>query len=351
MRRRSLVALLLGFASASACLVPTFDVGPIPGASGGSSLGGGASAGKAAAEAGRAAAGATASAGKAGGGTASGGTASGGTTQTMMGSAGAAGEDGASGAAGAGNGALGPFRVGFSEFHDSASGNDNASSSLPDATFAKPSGTVPGDFMLVFFGADHSLQNLSASHLALTGWTLHEQHSAYGMDGQATYLAYKFAGAAEPDPIVFAHINDAGSGDGVQGLLSVYRGLSSTAPINAYQIVLENSGATTSAHVETPTPAITTTVDNCLLIAGFSPDTAIDAPSISDWPVGFNQNRVSVTNPPNPSPYGWANIYSAERHQPSAGTLPASFFGWDMTYGGTTYDGALTFVLALAPAP
>jgi len=340
MRRRSLVALLLGFASASACLVPSFDVGPIPTGNGGSSLGGGASAGKTAAEAGRA-------------GTSlnSGGKASGGSAPAMTSNAGAAGEDGSSGAAGAGSSALGPFRVGFSEFHDSAGGNDDASSSLADATFAKPNGTVAGDFMLVFFGADHSLQNLGASHLAQTGWTLHEQHSGYGMDGQATYLAYKFAGAAEPDPIVFANINDAGAGDGVQGLLSVYRGVSPTAPINAYQIVLETSGGTMDPHVDTPTPAITTTVDNCLLIAGLSPDSAIDAPVISDWPVGFNQNRVSVTNPANPMPYGWANIYSAERHRPSAGTVPASFFGWDMTYGGMTYGGALTFVLALAPAP
>jgi len=50
-----------------------------------------------------------------------------------------------------------------------------------------------------------------------------------------------------------------------------------------------------------------------------------------------------------PYSIGWANIYSAERRLPLAGAIPASRFGWDMTYGGQEYYGALTFVLALAP--
>jgi hypothetical protein len=87
-----------------------------------------------------------------------------------------------------------------------------------------------------------------------------------------------------------------------------------------------------------------------LLIAGLSPDTAVDAPVVSNWPEGFDENQTSVNNPPHPYPNGWANIYTAERHLAQAGTVPASFFGWDITYDGMSYYGALSFVLALAPA-
>jgi hypothetical protein len=350
MRARSLLALTLGVASAAACLVPTFEVGPVPGSGG------------------TAAAGGNASGGNASGGKLSSQAGSGGTRQDTGGSsstagtepetAGAGGASPGAGAGGEGNsggtgiipGSTAPTRVGFSVFHDSASGSDNASSSSADATFSKPATLAQGDFMLVFFGADHSLQNLDQAHLALSGWKLHDQNANYGTDGQATYLLYKFAGANEPSPIVFAGINSPVSGNGVQGLLSVYRGVNTTEPINAYASAVVQTGTTTTKHINTPTPAITTTADDCLLIAGLSPDTQIDAPIVSSWPAGFDQNRISVVNPPNPTPFGWANIYAAERPLPKASTLPAGVFGWDMTYDGMDYFGSLTFVLALAPA-
>jgi hypothetical protein len=80
-----------------------------------------------------------------------------------------------------------------------------------------------------------------------------------------------------------------------------------------------------------------------------SPDSHIDAPVVSYWPDGFTLNHTSVTNPPTPYPNGWANIYTAERPQPQAGTVPASKFGWNMTYDGISWWGSLSFVLALAP--
>ena len=349
MRTHSLLAVALGVVCASACLVPTFDVGPATNANGGSgadgATGGVASAGKTSVSGG--AGGTKVNAGGTGG--------TGGTTgpsqagaggETALGDAGAGGESAAGGASGGG---LRPVRVGFSVFHDSAAGNDNASSSLADATFPLPPATSAGDFMLVFFGSDHSLQNLSQQHLNLLGWTLHEDKHDWGGDGQATYLLYKIATGTEPANIVIPGINTAGSGNGVQGLLSVYRGVDKAAPINAYKAVLVDTGSDLSTHVDTPTPAITTTIDNCLLIAGLSPDTAVDAPTISSWPAGFDKNLTSVINPTNPNPYGWANIYTAERVLPQAGTVAASSFGWDMTYGGQNYYGAMTFVLALAP--
>jgi hypothetical protein len=351
LRARSLLVLSLGVASAAACLVPTFDVGPTPNANGGSGAGGAsggvASGGKTSAQAG------SGGTKQSGGGTGAGNPAGG--TEPNAAGAGSGPGPGAAGEGGEGGGIIppgnAPTRSGFSVFHDSASGNDNASSSSADATFDKPSSLLPGDFMLVFFGADHSLQNLDQAHLALSGWKLHDQHANYGTDGQATYLLYKFAGAAEPSPIVFAGINPAGSGDGVQGLLSVYRGVNVTEPINAYMSLVVQTGTTTTKHIVTPTPAVTTTVNDCLLIAGLSPDTAVDAPTVSSWPSGFDINRLSIVNPVNPNPYGWANIYTADRVVPKAGTVAASAFGWDMTYGGMDYFGSLAFVLALAPAP
>jgi hypothetical protein len=265
------------------------------------------------------------------------------------------GTGGASGAAGggvagaAGNSALGPVRIGFSEFHDSAAGSDNASSHLASASFAKPPGTMAGDLLVVFFGADHSLANLSGTDLSAIGWTLIDQHQDVGTDGQGTYLMYKFAGASEPDPIVFADINSVPSGNGVQGLLSVYRGVNPAMPVNAYEVNVVSAGQQDITEVSTPTPAITTTVADCLLIAGLSPDSAVDSPVVTSWPDGFFE-QVSVINPPHPYPGGWANIYAAERHLGAAGAVPASDFAWKPTLA-TSYYGALSFVLALAPVP
>ena len=255
---------------------------------------------------------------------------------------------GTAGLSGAGGATVtGPTRIGFSEFHDSDAGSDDASSSLPDATFDKPAGTQAGDFILVFFGADHSLMKLSGNELGSAGWKILEQHHDYGTDGQAAYLIYKFADGSEPAQIVFTGINPAGSGDGVQGLLSVYRGVNALAPINDYEWKLNTLGGS-GATFDTPTPAITTTADHCLLIAGLSPDTAVDRPSIVFWPANFNENQVSVLNPNSPHPEGWANIYSAERHLAKAGTVDASSFTWESS-NGSAYFGSLAFVLALAP--
>ena len=271
-----------------------------------------------------------------------------GTGGGVGGSSGGTGGAAGNGLAGSGGGTVvGPTRIGFSQFHDSAAGNDNASSHLANATFSKPKGTSAGDLILVFFGSDHSLSNLDGTTLSNLGWTLLDQHADYGTDGQGAYLLYKFAGSNEPDPIVFNDINPAGGGDGVQGLLSVYRGVNAIDPVNAYEVAVVKSGAV-ETQVMTATPAITTTVDNCLLIAGLSPDTTVDRPVINSWPQGFDENQMSVQNPPNPYPLGWANIFSAERHLATAGTVPASSFNWTVTDGGQYY-GSLSFVLALSP--
>jgi hypothetical protein len=129
----------------------------------------------------------------------------------------------------------------------------------------------------------------------------------------------------------------------------VYRGVNATAPIDAYEVVVVQTGETDVTQAATQTPSVTTKVDNCLLIAGLSPDTAVDTPQVVFWPVGFSDNQVSVINPPHPYPFGWADIYQAERRWPKAGTLPASSFTWVFS-NATQYYGSLAFVLALAPA-
>ena len=293
-------------------------------------------------------------AGSSHGGTSSGGTSSGGTGNGGTGNGGSntsAGSGGLGAVGGSAGSGPGPTRIGFSMFHDSAFGNDNASSHLPDASFQKPAGTAAGDLILVFFGSDHSLGNLGGSALKAVGWELIDQHSDIGTDGQGTYLLYRIATGNEPDPIVFKDINPPDSGNGVQGLLSVYRGVNGTSPVNAYESHVMATG-TDGLNFVNSTPEITTTAPNCLLITGLSPDTTVDRPVIDVWPAGFTENQVSVVNAPNPYPLGWANIYSAERHLPNAGTVPMSAFNWhvtDKTNGGTFF-GYVTFVLALAPA-
>jgi hypothetical protein len=289
--------------------------------------------------------------------TATGGTSAGtgGDTVNTGGSAGQGGEPGGSGGNGAAAGtsgaagttgsSAGPVRVGYSEFHDSASGGDDASAHLVDATFETPAGTQEGDLLLAFFGVDHQL-NLTNYDLMMKGWTLLDAEEAKGTDGQGTYLLYRFAGADEPASIVFEGVNP--NLYGVQGLLSVYRGVNRTSPVNAYDVVVVKTGTDGPTHIETPTPALATTVSNCLLLAGLSPDSAIDSPVVTSWPDGFT-NDVSVKNPEFPRPNGWANIYLAERPWQGPGTYPASSIGWDIE-SGYAYYGAVSFMLALAPA-
>jgi len=270
-------------------------------------------------------------------------------------SAGSAGSSGgtanSAGSSGSAGSSPGPTRIGISQFHDSAFGNDNASSHLTNATFTKPANTIAGDLMLVFFGADHSLANLDGNTLSGLGWELLDQHSDYGTDGQGSYLLYKFATGNEPNQIVFNGINSPNSGNGVQGLLSVYRGVNTMQPFNAYEYIVVKTGMD-GLHFVNATPAITTTEPNCLLIAGFSPDTTIDRPIIDSWPASFTENQTSVLNAPNPYPLGWANIFTAERSQPSPGNVAASSFNWTVTNDteGGRYFGFFTFVAALAPA-
>jgi hypothetical protein len=325
--------------------MPGGDVGSggaLPGETGGSATAGAGTGGKV--SGGTTAAGGTGGKGTGGiGGKGSGGTsAAGGTGGSSTGGSSTGGDS-----TGGGNVGGGPVRVGVSVFQDSASGTDQASSHLTDASFPRPAGLKAGDFMLVFFGADHSLQQMTAGELMPNGWTLIDQRTDYGGDGQAFYLVYKFAGASEPNQIVFAGINPPSSGNGVQGLLSVYRGVNSAQPINAYDKALDKTGNLSAPQGSIPTPAITTSVPGCLALAGLSPDSRIDAPVVSTWPDGFVQNQMSVKNPPTPYPLGWANIYMAERPLPSAGLVPASAFVWQNEQVG--YYGALSFVLALAP--
>jgi len=261
-------------------------------------------------------------------------------------SAGVSGSAGTSGSAGQGGSFTGPVRIGYSEFHDSDSGSDDASAHLVDATFEMPAGTREGDFILVFFGVDHQL-NITNSDSMMQGWTLVDAEEAKGDDGQGTYLLYRFAGANEPASIVFEGVNE--NLYGVQGLLTVYRGVNRMQPVNDYNVVVVDHGTDGPTHIDTPTPAITTTSPNCLLLAGLSPDSAVDAPVVTSWPEGFG-NELSVNNLKFPRPYGWANIYLAERPWNAAATFPASSFGWDFATG-TVYYGAVSFVLALAPGP
>jgi hypothetical protein len=285
------------------------------------------------------------------GGASPGGAANGGASAAGVGNGGSLGRAGSGGAGVAGSGDApsegGPVFIGSAQFHDSASGEDNANGHLSDATFDKPSGTAEGDFMLAFFGVDHQLTNVSTEELAAQGWTLLDQHADFGTDGQGAYLMYRFASASEPAKIVLTAINT--NHYGLQGLLSVYRGVNTADPVNAYQPLLVKTGAEV-AHVDTPTPAVTTTVAHCLVIAGLAPDTMVDSPVITAWPVGFDENQVSVTNPPFPFPYGWTSIYAAERHVAVAGKVAAASFGWDIGVSdGKKYFGSLAFTLALAP--
>ncbi len=222
----------------------------------------------------------------------------------------------------------------------------NGSSSNPNATFAAPAGISAGDFILVEFASDDALDNLDISTLAMNNWTLLDAHIDYGGDRQSSYLIYRFAGASEPASYSF---NDLTSGDDFQGLLRVYRGVNQSAPINAFEVFVDNvgDGGNPSANASTPTPAITTTVDNCLAIAGLAPDMVQDAPNVSVWPAGFDADQLSLVAPTIPA---WSNacLYSADQVLPTAGTLPASAFDWHLN-NGVLYSGSLTFVLALAP--
>lgn len=384
MRTRLLWTVSMGSLLPVACLVPSFEVatseaqggrasagaggssggsrfttgGDDSGATGGvagAGMGGEASGGAGSPSGGSAQSGASSgaqggTAGRTNGGASSGGASSGGSVSASGGNPGGAG-GGETGGTGGGEVTTGPYRVGYSEYHDSQGGEDNGSGTMVDAKLALPAGTKAGDLLFVFFGADHNLRTFSSNELSDRGWTLLYSIADHfsGVDGQGTYLFYKFATGSEPDPIVFAGINPERFG--VQGLLSVYRGVNPAHPVDAFETYVDPTATREVTHLTAPTPSITTTVDDCLLIAGLSPDSTIDRPVISMWPNGFTENRTSVTNPAMTGAQaapGWANIYTAERRSPKAGTIAASSFAWDLQQTTENY-GVVSFVLALAP--
>ena len=271
----------------------------------------------------------------------------GGEPSSAGGTAGNAASAGMSGSAGAGAAWVGPVRVGYSKFSDSSTDPDHANGSVPDVTFEKPPETREGDLMLAFFGVDHELYIDSAA-LEANHWTILVAEGGVGTDGQGTYLMSKFAEADEPDMIVFNGVNPALYG--LQALLTVYRGVNHDRPVDIYDIAgTADEGADGVTRVSTPTPALTTTVPNCLLLAGLSPDSLVDSPVIVTWPDGF-ANALEVKNKNLPWPNGWANIYLAERPWEEPSTFPASSIVWDIK-AGERYYGAVSFMLALAPEP
>lgn len=114
-----------------------------------------------------------------------------------------------------------------------------------DFTIDVPAGVQEGDFLL--------LSGVGTAPLSTTlGWTTIDLTGLW--NSRTTELHYRYATASEP-----ASYTNPARGR-VVGAISAYRGVAQSFPINAQSLASNNSGSPVL-------PSVTTTVDNCWLVA------------------------------------------------------------------------------------
>lgn len=127
-----------------------------------------------------------------------------------------------------------------------------------NGTLAKPSGVVEGDLLLAFLCADGTNSPISWATRIPAGWAIAEENLATG----GTFIthgavAYKIAGASEPSTYAFSFDLQSGT-----GIIVAYQGVNTTTPINVS--AKQENASSASSH---PIPSVTTTVNDCLVVA------------------------------------------------------------------------------------
>jgi Tfp pilus assembly protein PilW len=146
-----------------------------------------------------------------------------------------------------------------------------AAAAATSISIAKPTGLVPGNFMIAVVAVDGSV---AASMTAPSGWTLvNRLADASGNVSAAVW--WRFAEASEAANYSFSWADPKNA----YGWIMRFSGVDSTAPINA-----SSSSAGASAMSSPASPSVTTTIANAMIlrIGGFDDgDVTVDSAGVS----------------------------------------------------------------------
>lgn len=137
--------------------------------------------------------------------------------------------------------------------------NSRTSGSFGGGTFPvpRPTDVVQGDLMVAFLARRNALGDDSNIVIIPSGWTL-LHHENEGIENSETY--YKLAGASEPDTYNFWH----NSGSLIRAEIHRFDGVDQTNPID---VSTSAAHSATTLNPDPPSPSVTTTRPNCLVIS------------------------------------------------------------------------------------
>jgi hypothetical protein len=190
---------------------------------------------------------------------------------------------------------------------------------------AKPVGTIDGDVMIASIGVRPS----SATVTAPAGWILVRRINNASVAANALAVYRKLAGAAEPASYAWTL---GGSTHSVGGIQS-FSGVNAASPLN-----VEN-GRTTPGALTHPTPSVSTTVANTVLV------TSHTFSSAASWnpPSGMTES-FDIRTPAAPNSAGQAIVGSWVRQSAAGAT------GVKTASASNDADVGNTHILALQPA-
>lgn len=203
----------------------------------------------------------------------------------------------------------------------SASG---ASSQTNSVTIQKPTGTVYGDVMIAAVGFRPEVSIISAP----VGWTLIRRTNQPSGAPNAQTIYWKAAGENEPDAYEWTFDTSTGS---VAGILSFY-------DVNPFTPIHVEDGQATPGGLSHSTPAVTTTVNNAMLITSHS------FGSCATWspPSGMTE-AIDIANlaVPNAGGISMEVNYAVQGTAGISGTKTATA-SWD-------HDAGVSHIIALLP--
>ena len=215
-------------------------------------------------------------------------------------------------------------------------------------TVAVPTGYAEGDFLLLA-----TLCTAAATMSTPSGWT---SVGSYASGGKRQFF-YKFAGASEAS----VALSDSGAAN--FGVMFCFRGVDTTNPINT--TATGSNGIGCQYNTDYSLPALTTTVDGCMVL--FHSGTGITTPAPTPTAQTFTTYWLSITSNGNLSDtanmLGRAAAVSAyysvgfyRGTQSTAGSTGNPAVRTPITGGSDGEGGDMnviysTYAIALAPAP
>ena len=174
---------------------------------------------------------------------------------------------------------------------------------------------LAGDLLIAIINASNSATNPAATHTVPEGWTELFDLSTNTGTANGLFVAYKFA---ESDDEVSSVDFTASESTGYVSIGLVYRGVDSSDPIDDSASGSAQGNASSNA-----TPAVSTTVENALVLRIISKDDNVGTPATPS-PGGYTlRSELSAAGPGNGT-----ETFIYEMIEPSTGDTGAETISW-----------------------